>query len=65
MSKSMNDRVALVITFTYLSTIILVLAADAYIIGSAIAFVLGEAAWAAPLYIAAVLALATGSTCAA
>ncbi len=59
MGKSMDDRVALAITFTYLSTIILVIGVDAYIIGSAIAHTFGQASWAPPLYITAVLALAT------
>jgi len=59
MSKSMDDRVALTITFTYLSTIILVIAADAFIVGSAIAHVLGEPSWLVAIYIGLLLALAT------
>jgi amino acid transporter len=59
MSKSMDDRAALAITFTYLSTIVLVIGADAYIIGSAMAHTLDQAGWAPPLYITLVLALAT------
>ena len=53
MSRSMDDRVALTITFTYLSTIILVIAADAFIVGSAIAHVLGQPSWLVAIYIAA------------
>ena len=59
MSRSMDDRVALIITFTYLSTIVLVVAADAYIIGNAIAYVLGGIAWLAFVWIAILLGLAT------
>ena len=36
----MDDRVALTITFTYLSTIVLVVAADAFIVSAALAHVL-------------------------
>jgi basic amino acid/polyamine antiporter, APA family len=59
MGKSMDDRIALTITFTYVSTIGLVIAADAYIIGSAITYALGQAKWVAALWIGAVLAIAT------
>jgi basic amino acid/polyamine antiporter, APA family len=59
MSRSMDDRVALTITFTYLSTIILVIAADAFIVGSAIAHVLGQPSWLVAIYVAALLGLAT------
>ncbi len=59
MAKAMDDRVALTITFTYLLTIVLVVAADAYIVGSAIAYVLGGALWVAIVCIVALLALAT------
>jgi amino acid transporter len=40
MKHSMDDRVALTITFTYMSTIVLVIAADAFIVGRAIQYVL-------------------------
>ncbi len=59
MAKAMDDRVALTITFTYLLTIVLVVAADAYIIGSAIAYVFGQASWVAVVYIALLLVAAT------
>ncbi len=55
MKRSMDDRVALTITFTYLTTIVLVIAADAFIVGSAIAHVLGQSSWVAALIIAALL----------
>ncbi|HXQ61992.1 MAG TPA: APC family permease [Acidimicrobiales bacterium] len=61
MKRAMDDRVALTITFTYLTTIVLVVAADAFIVGSAIAHVLGQTAWVAGLMIAALLAAAVVS----
>jgi len=61
MKRSMDDRVALTITLTYLTTIVLVVAADAFIVGTAIAHVLGQSAPVAALIIAALLGLAVGS----
>jgi len=61
MKRSMDDRVALTITFTYLTTIVLVVAADAFIVGSAISHVLGQSTWVAGLVIAALLAAAVAS----
>ncbi|HXQ43212.1 MAG TPA: APC family permease [Acidimicrobiales bacterium] len=58
MKRSMDDRIALVITFTYLTTIVLVIAADAFIVGSALAHVLGQSSWVAALIIAALLGAA-------
>lgn len=58
MSKSMDDRLALTVTFSYMSTIILVLAADAYIVGSAVAHVLGQPSWLTTLYIGGLLVVA-------
>jgi amino acid transporter len=59
MQSSMDDRVALTITFTYMTTIVLVIAADAYIVGSAIADALNEPRWLVTLWIALLLAAAT------
>lgn len=59
MQSSMDDRVALTITFTYMTTIVLVIAADAYIVGSAIADALDEPRWLVTAWIAALLAAAT------
>lgn len=59
MAKSMDDRAALVITFSYLATIVLVLAADAFIVGSALTHVTGLPAWATGVVVAALLGLAT------
>jgi len=61
MKRSMDDRVALTITLTYLTTIVLVVAADAFIVGTAIAHVLGQSTPVAALIIAALLALAVAS----
>jgi APA family basic amino acid/polyamine antiporter len=61
MKRSMDDRVALVVTFTYMTTIVLVIAADAFVVGSAIAKVFGQESWAAAVWIVALLALAVGS----
>jgi APA family basic amino acid/polyamine antiporter len=61
MKQSMDDRVALSITFTYLTTIVLVVAADAFIVGSAIAHVMGQSTWVAVLVIAALLGAAVVS----
>jgi amino acid transporter len=58
MKRSMDDRLALIITFTYLTTIVLVVAADAFIVGSAIAHVIGQSAWVAAPIIAVLLAAA-------
>ncbi len=61
MKRSMDDRVALVITFTYMTTIILVIAADAFIVGSALAHAFGEPAWVSGVWIVGLLALAVGA----
>ena len=61
MKRSMDDRAALTITFTYMTTIVLVIAADAFIVGSAISQVLGEASWTAGLWILVLLALAVAA----
>ena len=58
MARSMDDRIALTITFTYLTAIVLVIAADAFIVGSAIAHVLGQPSWLVGGYIAILLGLA-------
>jgi amino acid transporter len=58
MKRSMDDRVALTVTFTYMTTIVLVIAADAFIVGSALAHAFGEPAWVAGVWIVGLLALA-------
>ena len=59
MSASMPENTALTITFTYMTSIILVMAADAYIVGSAIANALNEPTWLVSFYIALLLGMAT------
>jgi amino acid transporter len=58
MKQAMDDRVALTITFTYLTTIVLVIASDAFIVGSALAHAFGEPAWVASLWIVGLLVVA-------
>lgn len=61
MKRSMDDRVALTITFTYMTTIVLVIAADAFIVGSAIAHVLSQASWVAGIWIVLLIGAAVFS----
>jgi APA family basic amino acid/polyamine antiporter len=58
MQRAMDDRVALTITFTYMSTIILVIASDAFIVGTALAHAFGEPPWVCALWIAGLLGIA-------
>jgi len=59
MSQAMNDRLALIITLTYMTAIVLVIAADAFIIGEAIAYAFGNGHLIAIVYVAILLVLAT------
>ena len=58
MQRAMPDSVALTITFTYMATILLVIAADAFIVGTALAHAFGEPAWVSGLWIAGLLGIA-------
>ena len=58
MKQAMDDRAALIITFTYMTTIILVIASDAFIVGSALAHAFGEPAWVAAVWILGLLGIA-------
>jgi basic amino acid/polyamine antiporter, APA family len=58
MQRAMDDRVALTITFTYMTTIILVIASDAFIVGTALAHAFGEPAWVSALWIVVLLSVA-------
>lgn len=58
MQRALDDRLALIITFTYMTTIVLVIAADAFIVGSALSHVLGQAGWTTALWIAGLIGLA-------
>jgi amino acid transporter len=59
MAQAMNGRVALVITLTYMTTVVLVVAADAYIIGEAAAWALHQSQAVAIGLVALLLILAT------
>jgi basic amino acid/polyamine antiporter, APA family len=59
MSRAMNDRVALIITLTYMAAIVLVIAADAFIIGEALAYAFGNGHIIAIVYVAVLLIGAT------
>jgi len=58
MQRAMDDRVALTITFTYMTTIILVIASDAFIVGTAMAHAFGEPPWVAAIWIIGLLGIA-------
>src|SRR5579863_5902180 len=58
MQRAMDDRVALSVTFTYMTTIVLVIAADAFVVGSALSHVFGESSWVAGIWIAVLLGAA-------
>jgi len=58
MKRAMDDRTALTITFTYLISIILVIASDAFIVGTALAHAFNQPPWVASLWIVGLLAIA-------
>jgi amino acid transporter len=58
MQRAMDDRAALIITFTYMTTIILVIASDAFIVGTALAHAFGEPPWVSSLWILGLLTVA-------
>jgi amino acid transporter len=59
MGRAMNDRLALILTLTYMTAIVLVIAADAFIIGEAIAYAFDNGHTIAMVYVAVLLAAAT------
>lgn len=59
MTRALNDRLSLIITLTYTVAIVLVIAADAFIIGEAIAHVVGNGQVIAVGYVGALIAIAT------
>ncbi|WP_034260955.1 APC family permease [Actinospica robiniae] len=59
LARAMPDKAALTITLTYMVAIVLVIAADAYIIGEALAYAFGNGRLIAVGYVAALLGLAT------
>ncbi len=61
MKEAFNDNFSLTITFGYMLTIIAVVAADSYIVGSAITFAFGLPNWASLIWILALLGLSMGA----
>lgn len=61
LGRAIGPRTALGVTFTYMTTVVLVIAADAFLIGAALRHVLGEPPALAYMWIAVLLALATAA----
>ena len=59
LQQAMHTRVALIITLTYMTTVVLVIAADAYIIGEAVSWALHQSQAVAIGLVALLLVLAT------
>jgi amino acid transporter len=58
LGRAVGNRTALSVTFTYMTTVVLVIAADAFLIGAAVRHVLDEPAVLAYVWIAVLLGLA-------
>jgi APA family basic amino acid/polyamine antiporter len=58
LGRAVGERFALTVTFTYMTTIVLVIAADAFLIGAAVRHVLDEPSALAYLWIAVLLGVA-------
>ncbi len=61
MKEAFGDNFSLIITFGYLLTIIAVIAADSYVVGSAITYAFNLPNWASLIWILALLGLAMGA----
>lgn len=61
MQEALGDHFALVVTFGYMLTIIAVIAADSYIIGSAITYAFHLPGWASLVWILVLLGLSMGA----
>lgn len=61
LGRAVGDRTALAVTFTYMSTVVLVISADAFLIAAAVRHVLHEPAGLAYLWIVLLLGLALGA----
>lgn len=59
--RAIGNRTGLVVTFTYMSTVVLVIAADAFLIGAAVQHAFGQPPALAYLWIVVLLALATAA----
>jgi amino acid transporter len=58
LGRAIGNRTALSVTFTYMTTVVLVIAADAFLIGAAVRHVLNEPAVLAYVWIAVLLGIA-------
>lgn len=61
MKEAFSDNFSLIITFGYLLTIIAVIAADSYVVGSAITYAFNLPNWASLVWILALLGLSMGA----
>lgn len=61
MKVAFNENFSLVVTFGYMLTVIVVIAADSYIVGSAITYAFNLPNWASLIWILALLGLAMGA----
>jgi amino acid transporter len=61
MKEAFNDNFSLVITFGYMLTIVAVIAADSYIVGSAITYAFNLPGWASLVWILVLLSLSAGA----
>lgn len=61
LGRAVGDRTALAVTFTYMSTVVLVISADAFLIAAAVRHVLHEPSGLAYLWIVVLLGLALGA----
>lgn len=61
LGRAVGDRTALAVTFTYMSTVVLVISADAFLIATAVRHVLHEPPGLAYLWIVVLLGLALGA----
>ena len=61
LGRALGNRTALSVTLTYMTTVVLVIAADAFLIGAAVRHVLGEPRALAYVWIVALLGLALAS----
>lgn len=61
MKESFGDNFSLIVTFGYLLTIIAVIAADSYVVGSAITYAFNLPQWASLIWIMVLLGLSMGA----
>ncbi len=59
--RAIGPRTSLAVGFTYMSTVVLVIAADAFLIGAAIGHVLHEPSWLSYVWIFVLLGVAAGA----